>query len=117
VNRPFYDPPSLDGSVLKRIMLTAGVLIALIAADVAGLVSTPFSAATAEARIGRPWTPASYAGVARRTTRRAIALSGIYVAALPPACVRVKVNGTTLWRCAGTYYQAYRGRYVVVYVN
>jgi hypothetical protein len=33
----------------------------------AGLVSE------AEARIGRPLTPMSYAGVARRTTRRAVA--------------------------------------------
>ena len=32
----------------------------------------PFLAA-AEARIGRPLTPMSYAGVARRTTRRAVA--------------------------------------------
>jgi hypothetical protein len=29
---------------------------------------------TAEARIGRPLTPMSYAGVARRTTRRAVAV-------------------------------------------
>lgn len=29
---------------------------------------------TAEARIGRPLTPVSYAGVARRTTRRAVAV-------------------------------------------
>ena len=28
---------------------------------------------TAEARVGRPLTPVSYAGVARRTTRRAVA--------------------------------------------
>jgi hypothetical protein len=30
-------------------------------------------ATTADARIGRPLTPLSYAGVARRTTRRAVA--------------------------------------------
>ena len=30
----------------------------------------------AEARIGRPLTPMSYAGVARRTTRRAVAVGG-----------------------------------------
>ena len=29
---------------------------------------------TAEARVGRPLTPMSYAGVARRTTRRAVAV-------------------------------------------
>lgn len=33
-----------------------------------GLVSS------AEARVGRPLTPVSYAGVARRTTRRAVAV-------------------------------------------
>ena len=31
---------------------------------------------TAEARIGRPLTPMSYAGVARRTTRRAVVYGG-----------------------------------------
>jgi hypothetical protein len=37
---------------------------------------------TAEARIGRPLTPLSYAGVARRTTRRAVAVGvGVGVAA------------------------------------
>jgi hypothetical protein len=30
--------------------------------------------ASAEARVGRPMTPMSYAGVARRTTRRAVAV-------------------------------------------
>jgi hypothetical protein len=32
---------------------------------------------TAEARIGRPLTPFSYAGVARRTTRRAVAVGTV----------------------------------------
>jgi hypothetical protein len=37
---------------------------------------------SAEARIGRPLTPLSYAGVARRTTRRAVAVGvGVGVAA------------------------------------
>jgi hypothetical protein len=31
---------------------------------------------SAEARIGRPLTPMSYAGVARRTTRRAVVYGG-----------------------------------------
>ena len=39
-------------------------------------------ATSAEARIGRPLTPLSYAGVARRTTRRAVAVGvGVGVAA------------------------------------
>jgi hypothetical protein len=52
---------------------------------------------SAEARIGRPLTPMSYAGVARRTTRRAVAVgavaAGAAVAAAPvvvaPACRQV----------------------------
>ncbi|MGY4628719.1 hypothetical protein ACVWY3_006475 [Bradyrhizobium sp. USDA 4486] len=62
-----------------------------------------FSIQSAEARVGRPATPASVAGVARRTTRRAVvggaavgaATVGAAVAA--PACVRVLVNGA--WVC------------------
>ena len=37
----------------------------------------------AEARVGRPLTPLSYAGVARRTTRRAV----VYGAAVAPVVV------------------------------
>ena len=52
---------------------------------------------SAEARIGRPLTPLSYAGVARRTTRRAVAVgavaAGAAVVAAPmvvaPACSQV----------------------------
>jgi hypothetical protein len=58
----------------------------------------------AEAIIGRPLTPLSYAGVARRTTRRAV-VGGAYVAApyavAPRAgCVRVvDAYGRVFWRC------------------
>lgn len=38
----------------------------------ASLKDSQLSVASAEARIGRPGTPMSYAGVARRTTRRAV---------------------------------------------
>jgi hypothetical protein len=71
----------------------------------------------AEARVGRPLTPLSYAGVARRTTRRVIRRSTIYVNTLPASCIRVNVNNVAVWRCGGTYYQPYGGRYVVVHVN
>ncbi|MQW59042.1 hypothetical protein [Sinorhizobium meliloti] len=71
----------------------------------------------AQARVGRPLTPASVAGVARRTTRRTIRRSAIYVAALPAGCVKASVSGTVLWQCGATYYQPYGGRYVVVYVD
>ncbi len=46
---------------------------------VGGAVSSLF-AEPAQAIVGRPWTPMSYAGVARRTTRRSVA----YGAAVAP---------------------------------
>lgn len=61
----------------------------------------------AQARIGRPLTPLSYAGVARRTTRRAVAVGAAAgaaaVTAVPvyrPGCVQaVDVYGRIYWRC------------------
>lgn len=60
---------------------------------------------TSEARVGRPLTPMSYAGVARRTTRRAVAVgaaagvaAGAYVAT--PGCVQVvDAYGRVTTRC------------------
>ena len=60
----------------------------------------------AEARIGRPLTPMSYAGVARRTTRRAAAVgaagaAGAYYYSAPaPGCVQtVNSYGQIVYRC------------------
>ena len=61
----------------------------------------------AEARIGRPLTPMSYAGVARRTTRRAVAVgagaaaAGAYYYGAPHAACAQVVNsyGQVVWRC------------------
>ena len=71
----------------------------------------------AQARIGRPMTPGSVAGVARRTTRRTIRRTTIYVATLPKGCTKVNIDGTTLHQCGGTYYQAHSGQYTVVNVD
>ena len=71
----------------------------------------------AHAVVGRPLTPVSAAGVARRTTRRAIVATSVYVATLPPACTTVVIEGTTLHQCGGTYYQASGTQYVVVTVQ
>lgn len=71
----------------------------------------------AHAIVGRPLTPVSYAGVARRTTRRMIYRTTVYVATLPPACTVVVVEGTSLHLCGGTYYQPYGTQYVVVNVK
>ena len=57
----------------------------------------------AQARIGRPLTPMSYAGVARRTTRRAVAVGAAGVAAgayYAPSCVQVvDAYGRVAVRC------------------
>ena len=88
----------------------------------AGLVieipSNPgFFISDAEARVGRPATPVSVAGVARRTTRRTIRRTSVYVATLPRGCSTVVIEGTTIHQCGSTYYQPYNNQYVVVNVH
>jgi len=67
---------------------TSTVLIRLSTATVVGGAALMWSGqlpldpqsslvSSAEARIGRPLTPMSYAGVARRTTRRAVAVGAV----------------------------------------
>ncbi|MDO9315331.1 MAG: hypothetical protein Q7T97_12375 [Burkholderiaceae bacterium] len=70
----------------------------------------------AHAIVGRPLTPVSVAGVARRTTRRVIATT-TYVATLPPACTVVVIEGTTLQKCGNTYYAPHGTQYVLVKVE
>ena len=70
----------------------------------------------AHAVVGRPLTPVSVAGVARRTTRRVV-MTTTYVATLPPACTVVVIEGTTLHQCGATYYQSSGTQYVVVKVE
>jgi hypothetical protein len=59
-----------------------------------------------EARVGRPLTPMSYAGVARRTTRRAVYATGAAAAgaaaayAVRPGCVQVtNAYGQVITKC------------------
>lgn len=68
----------------------------------------------AEAKVGRPLTPGSVAGVARRTSRRAIR-RGAYYRTLPSAtCVRATVYGYAVWNCGGRYYQSSGNGFVIV---
>jgi hypothetical protein len=71
----------------------------------------------AQAIVGRPLTPVSYAGVARRTTRRVIVATSIYVPAPPPTATIVVIEGTTLYQSGTTYYQKSGTQYVVVNVQ
>lgn len=88
----------------------------------------------AEAVIGRPLTPVSYAGVARRTTRRA-AYSGAYAGAygggygyappavattavvttLPTGCAQAATGGVAYYDCGAARYQPYYHGATVVY--
>lgn len=97
----------------------AGVMgLLLVLGDTAGLVAPDWSfVGEAQARLGRPITPGSVAGVARRTTRRVVRRSAIYVATLPAGCARMTISGVVVWNCGGAYYQPYNGRYVVVYID
>jgi hypothetical protein len=66
--------------LLKRLGPALGILLALglalEAAHRAGVANAPGLLAPAQAVVGRPLTPVSYAGVARRTARRCA--GGVY---------------------------------------
>ena len=78
----------------------------LLLADQPELVSRGAWTTTAEARVGRPMTPMSYAGVARRTTRRAVAVGAAGAATYgaynyyAPGCAQVvDAYGRIYYRC------------------
>ncbi len=70
-----------------------------------------------EARVGRPMTPVSVAGVSRRTTRRTIRRTAVYTSTLPRNCTTIIIEGTSLYQCGSTYYQSHNNQYVVVNVD
>jgi hypothetical protein len=85
----------------KRVFLAAAVLTCGIfgSVDWSKDVVRLLSIETAQARVGRPATPVSVAGVARRTTRRAVVGgAAVGAAAASTACVRVLVNGAYVCR-------------------
>ena len=89
------------GRIFMMAAATAAFVAGLSCNETAGLGNGVFSAA--EARIGRPLTPMSYAGVARRTTRRAVAVGAGAVAAgayYGSTCVQVvDAYGRIVSRC------------------
>jgi hypothetical protein len=96
-------------STTFKLSLAAAALAIGLAADPAAISVGSGVVNKAEAVIGRPLTPMSYAGVARRTTRRAVAVgaaAGAAAAVAPvvvapaPACVQaVDAYGRVYWRC------------------
>ncbi len=97
-------------TVIVITMLTAGLLTE-------GVFTGGMLIKEAQAIVGRPLTPGSYAGVARRTTRRTIRRTAVYVSTLPRGCSTVVIEGVTLHQCGASYYQPYGSRYVVVNVD
>lgn len=107
--------PSTTQSMIKTTLLASAALMAALITDTA--LDGGFVVREADARVGRPLTPLSYAGVARRTTRRAIYATSVYAATLPAGCRTVIIEGTSLHQCGGTYYRPSGSRYVVVQVR
>ena len=86
----------------KVITIAAAFAAGLFAHD--GNIVTGGAFSEAQARVGRPLTPMSYAGVARRTTRRAVAVgaaAGVAGAAYyGSTCVQVvDAYGRVTTRC------------------
>ncbi|HEX3763733.1 MAG TPA: hypothetical protein VHW23_33790 [Kofleriaceae bacterium] len=112
----------------KRLLGGLVVIAALTAAgELTGSGPLLLGGGEAHAVIGRPLTPMSYAGVARRTTRRA-AYAGAYagaaaapvavgtaaavpsagvVTALPAGCGRADAGGGVYYQCGAVRYQPY----------
>ena len=68
---------------------------------------------SAEARVGRPLTPVSYAGVARRTTRRAVAVGAVAVGTAAVVAAPVVVAPVVVAPVCGQVVNAY-GQIVTV---
>ena len=105
--------------MMKTIIWTIAIVCSLVVADLVSdsLFNARLTTKEAQARIGRPMTPLSAAGVARRTTRRVIRRTTVYVATLPRGCTTIVIEGTTLHQCGGTYYQPHGNQFVVVKVD
>lgn len=109
-------PRILAVATLIAAVFTTEAFVTYSASEVGGRPAG-FLVSEAEAVIGRPLTPLSYAGVARRTTRRAIYATSVYRATLPANCVTTSINGVVIYQCGSTYYQASGSQYVVVNVH
>ena len=80
--------------------------------------SNLFSVKNAEARLGRPASPNSVAGVHRRTRRRTArrVSAGRRVRTLPAGCTTVIRRGVKYHRCGGVYYRPYYEGNTLVYI-
>ena len=101
----------------KLSVLLLGLALAPAEISVQGTDVTSLSievAAPARAEVGRPLTPLSYAGVARRSSRRVARRTAVRVSTLPAGCAYGRYYGAYYYRCGGAYYQRSGGVYVKV---
>jgi hypothetical protein len=82
---------------------------------VAAIVLVGFAAGEASAIIGRPLTPMSYAGVARRTARHSAYAGTAMGPYYPTGCTTVVSAGVAYRSCGGTMYRPYYNGATVVY--
>jgi hypothetical protein len=92
--------------LLRLAVATGAGLAALFAAE--NMSFTPLElTTTAEARIGRPLTPMSYAGVARRTTRRAYVGAAAGAAAVGAAAAGAAYYSSSCYQAVDAYGRVY----------
>jgi hypothetical protein len=104
---------ALKRAVVVGILVGAGIATpALLTQEAAAAVGRP---GVGVGGVGGPGAPV--AGVARRTTRRMVRRTSIYVASLPQGCSTVVIEGETLYQCVTTYYVASGSQYEVVNVE
>ncbi len=117
----------MDSHILHRFAKTGLGLLCFSLIAIMFLVDIPMmdipiiEVRDAEARVGRPLTPASVGGVRRRTRRRTAAVVGAAaygtrVHALPGGCVVRPVGSIQYHYCGGVYYRPYYEGSQVVYV-
>lgn len=103
---------------MKRFAAVAiGSALAMFTMDAgAGLVAPGIYGTTgeAQARVGRPLTPMSYAGVARRTSRRVARRTAYRISTLPAGCVYGPYYGGNYYNCGGTYYEQSGNVYIQI---
>jgi len=100
-------------ATLRATLLSAAAIVGLGALPAAGMLIAP---GEAHAVVGRPLTPVSYAGVARRTSRRVsrrtVARTTAAMTTLPAGCVAAGA----VYTCGTTQYQQVIDGGNVVYV-
>lgn len=116
----------------ERMLGLFAVVAALIAlGELTGTGPLLLGGGDAHAVIGRPLTPASYAGVARRTTRRTVYAAGAVappvvatapvvpttavVTSLPGGCASAGAGGAIYYQCGAVRYQPYYYGSTLVY--